>query len=235
MWPMSALRAFREKRERDAKARERDQMFEALRETVEADNRMARGHVLCELCKHADDPLVPMVLTATLDKIAKRDLDDAMGVAIYSMNCMNNADLQSTVAEKTFDLAAQVDRKNAKQMAGVAMAANLIAANAEEGSDQQRRAQRLWHEAVDTLSATSSGIQYAFAAASNAALGYRKEYPLRDEAVNTWAELVTKLAQTDKAAAIEEARRVAGGYDAFGDEARAFRKTASEALKRFTH
>ena len=243
MWPLSAYRDFKKKREQDAKARERSKVIDRLNRSIDEDNIHMQGSAICDLCRFAKDADMPGIAAGFVDKIeAKQGLKAAIHISIYLMNCMDSKEVQSAVAEKTFLLTAKVDRADEKEMAGVAMAANLIAFNADEGSDQRERGMALWREAVGTLSKTRLGVDFAFAAASNAALGGLNHrgilpHPLRGEAIDIWYKNVTELAKIDIAAATEEAKRIAQNYTddgIWGPTAKPFTAKATEALRKFS-
>jgi hypothetical protein len=241
MWPFSAFRDFKKKRERDAQVRERDRLVKAVNDGIDSGVEGAYSSALCDLCRHADDPEMPGIARNILDRIEnKKDRKSALHTSIYLMNCMHNEDVLEAVTAKVFQISAGADRNDQLFMASLAMAGNLIAVEGGRYTELEERGARLWRETVDRLAKTPQGIQYAFAAASNAALSHRDrggrvEYPLlRTEAVDTWYKMVTELAKTDAAAAYAEAARVADGYQNFGEEARPFRSKATEALKKLS-
>ena len=93
MWPLSALRDFRKKKERDAEIRERDKWLEYLIDSVEQNKPELRGSALCMLAKHANDPLMLPVAVATVERMSKKSLDEGLHDAIYIMNCWDNKEL----------------------------------------------------------------------------------------------------------------------------------------------
>jgi hypothetical protein len=239
MWPFSAYRDFKNKLKRDANARERDRLVTAINNGIDSGVEGAYSSPLCDLCRHADDPTMPGIAKAIVERIeGKKGPNDALSTSIYLMNCMQNADVQSAVAETAFLLAAKFDRSNEREMAGVAMAANLIAFNAPEGSEARERSMALWREAVGTLSKTRLGVDFAFAAASNAALGRMGgkdlPHPLRGEAIESWYRNVTDLARIDPAAATQEALRIVDNYQDWGPTAPPFTAKAKEALNKLS-
>ena len=240
MWPISAIGDFRKKKKEDAQIRERDKVMARYNQGMDQDKPFWRGAAMCDLCLYADTPGMAAIATDIVNRVeARYGLKEAMHDAIYLMNCMRNAEVQSAVAEKTFLLAAKVDRANENEMSGVAMAANLIAFNAPAGSDQRERGIALWREAVGTLSKTRLGVDFAFAAASNAALGCagssdELRHPLRGEAIESWYKNVMELAKIDPDAATEEAKRIADNYNDWGPSAPPFTARAKEALQKFS-
>jgi hypothetical protein len=238
----SAYRDFKKQRQLDAQRHARDMQVKRLHEGIDTGNKGLRGAAMCDLCKYADMPDMPSITKFIVDKIEVREgLSEAISASIYMMNAMQNNAVQSTLAENMLRLASRVDRRDENEMAGVAMAADLIAYNAAEGSQLRQRGIELWRDAVDGLSKTRTGIKYAFGAASNAALGSRnghgfEPHPLRAEAIESWYNNVMDLSKTNPVAAKEEATRIAENYnDAhWAPVAPPFTAKAREALQKFS-
>ena len=224
---------FSGKAKRDFNDKEREKI---LRELQHDTRNFSLSHIYAGLGRlvsgdHLKATEVPFVVSGVIEAVSRKNLDEGLGIAIWSMTSMDNPDLRAMLADKTFSMIAQADKKNMKQMATVAMAANALASLAVPDSETKKRAQREWLSAVDTLAAKKEGLSYAFAAASNAAVG-TGDMPLRKDAIDKWEEIVSRVAQDDKATATAEAKRVTYGYQDFGQGAYDFRVRAANVWRK---
>src|SRR4051812_48010513 len=98
MWPISAFRDFKKKKQEDAQLRERDKVLVRFNEGVDQDKPFWRGAAMCDLCRFADSPDMAGITAALVDKVeAKYGVGEAMHDAIYFMNCMSNKEVQAAV------------------------------------------------------------------------------------------------------------------------------------------
>lgn len=178
-----------------------------------------------------DGDEVPYVINGVIEAAARRNFDEGLGMAIYTLNTLADPQLTPVLVDKTLSLISRADRKNMKQMASVCMAAGLVTQSVVQHSPEHARALKEWNSAIDILAAQKSGLQYAFAAASNAVLADGYPGPLQRAALDKWEKIVTTLAQSDRKAAFNEISRVARGYHDFGYRAQDFHDRAIKVLE----
>jgi len=180
-----------------------------------------------------NDAVEETVICGMVDTVARNNAQEGLGLAIWliNQNRKGEEDLRERVTDRAFTILDQLKQKDEKLSATAAMMCLVIAANAPANSAHEQKALRIWDETVDTLAETNTGIQFAFAAASNAALGFGdKNTPLKGRAMDKWESLVLRLAKRDKMAAMEETKRVFLNYHDFGKDGRKFRNRALEMM-----
>ncbi|HYD18153.1 MAG TPA: hypothetical protein VEF76_06720 [Patescibacteria group bacterium] len=218
-----------EARKKDA----RDRILRSLGEATRDGNLVAIYSCFMNLTagKHLDAPEAPFVVSGAIESTARRNFDEGLGMAIYALNTMSHPQMTPFLVDKTFSLIDRADRANMKQMASVAMAAGLIVQQVVPHALEHKRAIEAWNAAVDTLAANKAGLQYAFAAVSNAALGDGNlAGPLARIGIDKWEKIVTDLAKSDRKGAFNEVARVATGYTNFGPQAYDFQNRAMTVL-----
>jgi hypothetical protein len=214
---------------KNQKEQERDRLFARLKKAA-ADGDVGDTSIALLRLRKADllaEPETSFLIEGAITTLAQKNLDLGFTIAIWSMGFTENKELLNSVARKTLGLISRVDRNDMKMMATVAMAAGRVAEVTERGSETHKRGRQEWLAAMDILSARKDGLQFAFAAASNAAVGHSRDMPLREDAVEKWENIVLRLAKTDREAALAEAFRAAGNYDSFGEGALLFRARAA--------
>lgn len=235
MWPFKKTAASAE----IDKTRTRDQLLKDAQKAAR-DGDLQKIYMLFVRLQHEKqlaDPVVADVASGIVDLVARRDKRDGLNLAIWLVN-QNSADAKEmarAVTEKAFLLLDTLQKDDTPLTASAAMMCLVIASTAEAGSEAEKKALQLWDQSVDALSSTHTGMSFAFAAASNAILGFSgKDSPLRGRALDKWEHIVTKLADSDRPAALAETIRVANGYEAFGAEATAFRQKALQTMKKIS-
>ena len=216
---------------KDKKSQQREQLFRRLKEAIPQGDVGSISYAIMNIrqARLLGDPEMPLLLNSAITTVSNKSLSEGLGMAIWALTSLSDETLVKSTIAKTFNLIARADRNNMRTMASVAMAANTIASTAENGSEDQKRAKREWLAAYDTLAAKSDGLQFAFAAASNAAVGFA-DMPLRSVAIDKWEQSVLKLAASSRYSAEREAHRVASGYDDFESGTTAFRNRAASVL-----
>jgi len=211
-----------------------DAVFLAAVHAAETGDMDRLGGLLYKLLEHQDDPRAAGVAIAAIDAKAGLSLRDAMGTAIYLTNSARNPAFKKALIAKSFSLIEKADRADANVMASAAMLSNVIVLASQPGGADEKRGIEQWQAAVASLAAlnTPAGIEYAFAAASNGALGSSTVF--RAVALQAWGRMVSELAKTDPAAAVREANRVAYGYQSFGADAMRFRSLAAAIRQQIT-
>lgn len=180
---------------------------------------------------HMDAPEMPFALNGAVETLAQHDVAGALGIAIWMIQTVGNPAVREMLSEKTFNLMERVDTSRLNNVATIAAAANVIVSHAPQGSATEKRGMAAWTSAMEKLAARREGLDFAFAAASNAALG-TGHAALRDLGRATWKKIVEDVAKTDLGAARKEAERVKWGYESFGMEAMPFRLQADETLEK---
>lgn len=182
--------------------------------------------------KLLETPDMPYILTGAIEAVARRDLLEGLHLSTYALNIMHNHEVADALSERALQLIARTDKNDMKHMSSVAMLSGLIIDRAPDNSDTEKRGMKAWHDAADALAAKKEGLQFAFAAASNAALGIAQKDRLKREALDFWEKTVTSTMKTDFNAAKEEATRVANQYADFGYDGHVFRKRARDMLQK---
>lgn len=219
---------------------DRMRIIDDLQDALKVPQMTRVHHAIISLAveRHIGHPEVPFIINGAIESVAQRDLDKGIGLALYALSHLQSkfySDPHGLLTDKAFSLIARADRTDMKQMAGVAMLAQTLVLFSDGSSENSKRALKEWQKAFDTLAADKGqGIQYAFAAASNASLQLSSRNTMQGTAMAAWEKAVNDLARTDKQAAIKEAKRVAEGYELFGLHAEPFRTVAHAALKKIS-
>ena len=229
MWP------FKNKARDDFERRQRrDEMLKTAQLSAQVGNMRNVYETITRLQQDApiNDVIVEDVVCGMIDTAARTVPKNGLALAIWLINQHRPGEenLRERATDAAFLLLDRIKLADESLTASAAMMCLVIAANASAGSAHEKKALRLWDETVSNLGETDSGIQFAFAAASNAALVGEKNTPLKGLALDKWEELVMKLAKRDKAGAFQETNRVIGNYRDFGKDGRAFRKRAIDTM-----
>ncbi|MDE1152367.1 MAG: hypothetical protein PW788_07505 [Micavibrio sp.] len=230
MWP------FNNKAKEDfAKAQHREQMLKTAQLSASVGNMRNVYATITALQMDGpiNDIVAEDVICGMVNTAAHNNLKEGLGLAIWLVNQHRPGEeaLRERVTERAFALLDRLKGDDEKLTATGAMMCLVIAARAPAGSAHETKALRLWDETVDALAKTQSGIQFAFAAACNAALGFNDmKTLLRGQAIDKWEKLVLQLAQRDKFAALKETQRVVVNYSDFGKDGRVFRNRAFELM-----
>ncbi len=223
---------FSRKSKDDVKKQEREKILQYLKSASANGNEIQIFSQLMGLTtgRHLDAPEVPYIVNGTIEAATRRDWQGGIGMAIYCLNMMDEPGVRDMLLAKTLSIIARADRNNPRQMASVAMAAQLVVTRAPAGSDSRKAGLREWNAAVDILSAKKEGLSFAFAAASNAALGHDSPDDLARNALDKWEKAVLETAKTSKSDAFNEVSRVTKMYYEFGARGSLFRNRAMETI-----
>lgn len=223
---------FSRKSKDDVKKQEREKILQYLKSATANGNdiqifsqqmALSSGH-------HLDAPDVPYIVNGTIEAATRRDWQSGIGMAIYCLNMMDAPDLRDMLLTKTLSIIARADRNNPRQMASVAMAAQVVVSRAPAGSNNRKAGMEEWNAAVDRLASKKEGLSFAFAASSNAALGHDSPDDLARNALDKWEKAVLETAKTSKREAFNEVSRVTRMYYEFGARGGLFRDRAMETL-----
>ncbi len=234
MWPFnSKAKADLERRQR------RDEILKVAQLSAAVGNMRNVYETIQRLQEDGpiNDIVAEDVICGMIDTAAHTNMQNGFGLALWLIHrCQPGEEvLRERAIDTTFILLDRMKLENESLSASAAMMCLVIAANSPIGSAHEKKALKLWDDTVNNLSETNTGIQFAFAAASNAALGFRdKNSPLKNLALDKWEELVMKLAKRDKIAAIKETHRVFTNYADFGTDGRDFRKRAIDMMIKVT-
>ncbi len=223
---------FSRKSKDDVKKQEREKILQYLKTASANGNDMQVYAQFMNLVTghHLGATEIPFVVNGTIEAAARRDWQSGIGMAIYCLSSMNEPSVKEMLLSKTLSLIARADRNNLRQMASVAMAAQLVVTHAPAGSDTRKAGMTDWNAAVDILSTKKEGLGFAFAAASNAALGRDAPDDLARTALDKWEKAVLETAKTSKSDAFNEVSRVTKMYYEFGARGSQFRDRAMETI-----
>lgn len=234
MWPFpSAKSAFQKAKQRQ------ESRLQLLRQAARDGDVKAVCNMLFELYRYrgpaeqkSEPPAPPYwVMQSAVTTVAEKNRHAALQAGMYGLHMIQNADAAGRFCEKLLEIARNLDKRNANEMATAAMAACIVAQRAEDGSELQNRALEQWRATVGTLAPLN--IKLAFAAASNAALSHATPgHPVNRAGIETWTQMVEALALEDKLDAKIEATRVFDNYANFGARAQPFHWAAFEQLEK---
>lgn len=223
---------FSRKSKDDIKKQEREQILRVLKSALANGNDMQVFSSLMSLTSghHLGAAEVPYIVNGAIETTARRDWQGGIGMATYCLNMMDEPAMRDILVAKTLSLITRADRSNMRQMASVAMAAQLVVSRAGGNTEARKRGMAEWNAAVDILAAKKEGLSFAFAAASNAALGRDAPDDLARNALDKWEKAVLETARTNKSAAFNEVSRVTKMYYEFGTRGSSFRDRAMETI-----
>lgn len=223
---------FSRKSKEDVKKQEREKILQYLKTASADGNEMQVYAQLMNLVSghHLGATEAPYIINGAIEASARRDWQNGIGMAIYCLNAMDEPSVKEMLLSKTLSLIGRADRSNLRQMASVAMAAQLVVTRAPAGSDIRKAGMAEWNAAVDILATKKEGLNFAFAAASNAALGRDAPDDLARIALDKWEQAVMETARTSKSDAFNEVSRVTRMYYEFGARGGMFRDRAMETI-----
>lgn len=230
--PKAAMSFFSRKSKDDVKKQEREKILQYLKSASANGNDMQIYAQLMSLTSghHLGAPDVPYIVNGTIEAAVRRDWQGGIGMAIYCLNMMDAPAMREMLLTKTLSIIARADRNNPRQLASVAMAAQLVVSRSGDNADARKRGMAEWNAAVDILSSKKEGLGFAFAASSNAALGHDAPDDLARNALDKWEKAVLETAKTSKSDAFNEVSRVTKMYYEFGARGSLFRNRAMETI-----
>ncbi len=228
VWPFSGKKA----KSGFEKMQERDQMLKDIQKDARDGNSLGLYSRLNNLVSAGflEDSVSWQVLGGVVDILAQPQPREGLAVVIWLLPRAEAEETKRAIADKAFSLIEKTKSTDPQVIATAAMTCLVITTAMPAGSDGEKKARALWHQSVDKLAKTGSGVNFAFAAASNAILSRESNSPLKAEALKKWEEIVVGLAKENKPAALAEAARVAAGYTNFGMDALPFRQKAIQIL-----
>lgn len=223
---------FSRKSKDDLKKQEREQILRILKSASANGNDIQVFSSFMNLVSghHLGAAEVPYIVNGVIETTARRDWQGGIGMATYCLNMMDEPAMRDILVAKTLSLIARADRSNMRQMASVAMAAQLVVTRSSDNPETRKRGMAEWNAAVDILAAKKDGLSFAFAAASNAALGRDSPDDLARNALDKWEKAVLETAKTSKSDAFNEVSRVTKMYYEFGARGSLFRNRAMETI-----
>jgi hypothetical protein len=223
---------FSRKSKDDLKKAERESLIAVLKTASANGNDMQVFATFMNLTSghHLGAPDVPYIVNGVIEAAVRRDWQIGIGMATYCLNMMDEPAMREMLVTKTLSLISRSDRGNMRQMASVAMASQLVVTRSGANAEARKRGMSEWNAAVDILSSKKDGLGFAFAAASNAALGHDSPDDLARNALDKWEKAVLKTAKTSKSAAFNEVSRVTKMYYEFGARGGRFRDRAMETI-----
>lgn len=223
---------FSRKSKDDLKKAERESLLAVLKSASANGNDMQVFSTFMNLTSghYLGAPDVPYIVNGVIEAAARRDWQIGIGMATYCLNMMDEPAMREMLVTKTLSLISRADRSNMRQMASVAMAAQLVVSRSGDNPEARKRGMSEWNAAVDILSANKEGLGFAFAASSNAALGHDAPDDLVRHALDKWEKAVTETAKSSKTDAFNEVARVTRNYYDFGRRGQAFRDRALDTL-----
>lgn len=223
---------FSRKSKDDVKKQEREKILQYLKSASANGNDIGIYSQLMSLTAghHLTAPEVPYIVNGTIEAAARRDWQSGIGMAINCLDMMNEPAMRDILVSKTLSLITRADRNNMRQMASVAMAAQMVVTRAGDDAEVRKRGMSEWNAAIDILAAKKEGLSFAFAAASNAALGSDSPDDLARSALDKWEKAVLETAKTSKSDAFNEVSRVTKMYYQYGARGGSFRDRAMETI-----
>jgi len=223
---------FSRKSKDDLKKAERESLIALLKSASANGNDMQVFATFMNLTSghHLGAPDVPYIVNGVIEAAARRDWQIGIGMATYCLNMMDEPAMREMLVTKTLSLISRADRGNMRQMASVAMAAQLVVTRSGDNAETRKRGMAEWNAAVDILAAKKEGLSFAFAAASNAALGHDSPDDLARNALDKWEKAMLETAKTSKSDAFNEVSRVTKMYYEFGARGSLFRNRAMETI-----